>query len=192
MNDIRGAIALISAVGLWLAPSAYAQDDAIDLTVPIDARKEANRATGATLKSLDKLANHSLVCVDIKVTVDGSQPAAILTSNEGDMRRYPVDCRKGQLGSFPMASGVEYYLPNIGKVGKAEVDLEVFPGTRTTHPFNDVNCVASSEGGKSATFHISGFYLVRSHNFGDRRVIELRPAANGDGVSRKAAAACLE
>jgi len=125
------------------------------------------------------------------ITVDGSQPAAILTSNEGDMRRYPVDCRKGQLGSFPMAAGVEYYLPAIGTLGGAEIDLEVYPGTRTNHAFNDVSCIASSEGGNAATFRISGFYTVRTHDFGERRVVEFRPAL-GRGVSRQAAAACLE
>lgn len=171
--------------------AAHAQDAAVEMKVPIDARKESDRASGATLKALEKLQNHSLVCLDVKVTVDGSQPAAILTSNEGDMRRYPVDCRQGQLGSFPMSSGVEYYLPAVGKLGKADVDIDIYTGSRTDHPFNDVSCIESSEGGKAATFRISGFYTVRTNDFGDRRVVEFRPAS-GAGVNRKAAAACLQ
>ncbi len=177
-------------IGGLVAP-AHAQDGAIDLTVPVDGRKEADRASSATLKALDKLANHSLVCLDVRVTVDGSQATAILTSNEGDMRRYPVDCRKGQLGSFPMSSTIEYYLPAVGKIGKSEVDVEVYPGSRTSHPFNDVSCVSSSEGGNAATFRIAGFYTVRTQDFGDRRVVEFRPAT-GAGVTREAAAACLK
>lgn len=180
------------SVGLlaMLAEPAHAQDRAIDLSVSVDGRKESARASAAALKRLDKLENHSLVCLDIRVTVDGSQPAAILTSNEGDMRRYPVDCRASQLGSFPMSSAVEYYLPAIGKLGKAEVDVEVYPGSRTNHPFNDVSCIASDAGGRSATFRITGFYTVRSQDFGDRQVVEFRPAT-GKGVNRAAAAACL-
>ena len=188
----RCAAVLTSAMMLgMLSDVAQAQDAAIDLTVPIDARKEADRASGATLKTLDKLTNHALVCLDVKITVDGSQPAAILTSNEGDMRRYPVDCRKSQLGSFPMAASVEYYLPAVGKLGKSEVDLEVYPGSRTSNPFNDVSCISSNEGGKAATFRITGFYTVRKHDFGDRQVVEFRPAT-GKGVSRQAAANCLD
>ena len=184
------AAVLTSALLLGLAPEARAQG-ASDLDVTVDARKESNRASSATLKSLQALKNHSLVCLDVKITVDGSQPAAILTSNEGDMRRYPVDCRAGQLGSFPMAAGVEYYLPTVGKLGKSEVDIEVYPGTRTNHPFNDASCVASSEGGKAATFRLSGFYTVMTHDFGERRVVEFRPAT-GKGVNREAASNCLD
>jgi len=186
------AAVLTSAMLLgMLSDVAQAQDAAVEVKVSIDARKESDRATSKVLDKLSKLTNHALVCLDVRVTADGSQPAAILTSNEGDMRRYPVDCRRSQLGSFPMASSVEYYLPAIGKVGKAELDVEVYPGGRTDHPFNDVSCIASSEGGNAAVFHITGFYVVRKHDFGERQVVEFRPAT-GKGVSREAASACLQ
>lgn len=180
-----------SVLGLSLLAGPARADDAIDLDVAIDARKADNRANNATLRKLDKLANHSLVCLNIAVTTDGSQQAAILTATEGDRRRYPVDCRKGQLGSFPMAGGIEYYLPNIGTFGGAEVDLEIYPGTRTVHPFNDVDCEDSNQPAPAATFRIVGFYTVRSHDFGSRRVVEFRPAPVGGGVSREAAVKCL-
>lgn len=184
--------AMTAATALLLGTGSTAlAADAVELKLSIDGRKASDRASNATLKSLEKLANHSLVCLDVKVTVDGSQATAVLTSNEGDMRRYPVDCRASQLGSFPMSSAVEYYVPALGTLGKAEVDLEVYPGSRTSHPFNDVSCVASSEGAKSATLRITGFYTVRSQDFGERRVVEFRPA-KGEGVTRAAAAACLD
>jgi len=183
--------AAILAGGLLLASSGSAMaQDAVDMTVEVDARKASARASSATIKALEGLKNRALVCLDLQVTADGSQRGAILTASEGDVRRYPVDCRKGQLGSFPMAEGVEYYLPVVGKIGKTEVDIEVYPGMRTTHPFNDVRCVAASDG-DAAVFHISGFYTVMSHDFGERRVFEFRPAT-GKGVTREAAQACLE
>ena len=183
---------VIAALGC-VSATAAAQEAAKDLTIEIDGRKAANPpATSETLQTLTQLSNHSLVCMDVKITVDGSKPTAILTSNEGDLRRYPVDCRKGQMGSFPMAAGLEYYLPSVGTVDGAEIDVEIYPGSRTTNPFNDVDCVTSTAGAQAATFHLSGFYTVRSHNFGSRRVIEFRPAPQGDGVSRSAAARCLE
>ena len=189
MIDGRIVVAAGALLVTCLSAPAHAQDEV--LKIRADARTANMQTPAEQVAKLAGLRNYTLVCLDMMVAVDGRNPGAVLTANEGDTRRYPVDCRAGQYGSFKMVGGVEYYLPNIGKVDGKEVDLEIYPGTRTDHPFNDVDCSAHPDQPNSAVFHISGFYTVKQHDF-DRTVVELRPAPLGEGVTRAAAAACLQ
>jgi hypothetical protein len=183
-----------AALGSILASrTAQAQDGMKTVKVEIDGRKAKNRAGEAALESIASMQSFDLVCLDIQIVMDGSQPNAALASTESDTQRYPVACRPGRMGEFPMGSGVEYLLPNVGTVDKQSLSVLLFPGSRTEYRFNAVDCISDPQHAGAAVFRIRGFFTVDNKNLGDNRQIELRAASdqNEPSINRAAAAACL-
>jgi hypothetical protein len=150
--------------------------------VTIDRTVKGTVAAGGTRRSLSgmklgqfkKLSEKKKVYLDLKIRLDGKVKYAVMTSEEEDERRYNVDCRAGAYGRLPMGEGVEYYI-KTGKASGMRIDLSIFPGSRSTHPDNDVSCVADRGHPDSAILRVRGIYKVLNNDFGDRLVVELRP-----------------
>lgn len=194
----RGGIGLALAtamLGGGLASSAQAQDDGLKtVRLQVDGRKAKKRADDASLTALTSLDAFDLVCLNATVVMDGSQRGVALASTTGDVNRYPVACRPGRMGDYPMGSGVEYLLPGLGTVGQQTINLLVFPGSPSEHHYNSVSCVADPTDKGVAIFRIRGFFTVDSKDLADVREIDLRPASYGKeaAITRQAAAACLK
>ena len=182
-------------IGGAFGSEALAQDGMKVIKLEMDGRKARNRAGADVLKQLVALESFDLVCLNVAIKLNGTQPNAVLASTEDDNQRYTVACRPGsdRMGDYPMAPGVEYFLPNIGTTNRQLISLLAYPGSHTEQPFNSVDCVADPDDKKSALFRIRGFFTVDNKDLNDRREIELRPAtyANEPAITRQAAAKCL-
>ncbi len=158
------------AVGPSLAVDIFSSD--------LDKRKVAGRATRSML-SLNKgdflkLAKKKQVYLDIKVVLDGKSRYEVMTRTEDDTRRYNVGCRFGSWGQLPMGFGIEYFI-KTGFVGNEEVNLVVYPGSRTENPDNDVSCVYDKRFPKSAVLRVRGLYKITANNYPNRTDVQLRP-----------------
>ncbi len=175
---LMGLAALTSS--LLLAPHIGLQP-ALALekfTSDLDKRK----AGGGTTRSLvgvkkgdfKGLAAKKQVLIDIKVVLDGKTKYQVMTRSEGDTRRYNVGCRFGAWGQLPMGFGIEYFV-KTGIVGGEEVNLVVYPGSRSEHPDNDISCVFDKRFPKSAVLHLRGLYKVTANNYPNRTDVQFRP-----------------
>ncbi len=172
-------LAVITACSL-LAPEIGLQP-ALALekfTSDLDKRK----ADGGTTRSLvgvkagdfKSLANKKQVLLDIKVVLDGKTKYQVMTRSEDDPRRYNVGCRFGAWGQLPMGFGIEYFV-KTGIVDGEEVNLVIYPGSRSENPDNDISCVFDKRFPKSAVLHVRGLYKVTANNYPKRTDVQFRP-----------------
>ncbi|MCP4933341.1 MAG: hypothetical protein GY927_03845 [bacterium] len=170
---------------LLLAPKVGLQPSlALDkFTSDLDKRK----ADGSIKRSLvgikkgdfKSLSAKRQVLIDIKVVLDGKTKYQVMTRSEGDTRRYNVGCRFGAWGQLPMGFGIEYFV-KTGIVGGEEVNLVVYPGSRSEHPDNDISCVFDKRFPKSAVLHVRGLYKVTANNYPKRTDVQFRPISRAN------------
>ena len=148
----------------------------------LDKRKATrSRSSGATRSLVKKkktdflrLAKKTQVFIDIKVVLDGKTKYQVMTRTEDDTRRYNVGCRFGSWGQLPMGFGIEYFIKTDDASGE-EVNLVVYPGSRTEHPDNDISCVFDKRYEKSAVLRVRGLFKVTVNEYPNRTDIQLRP-----------------
>ena len=144
----------------------------------IDKRSSNARSTRSLVskKSSDfiGLAKKKQVYIDIKVVLDGKTKYEVMTRTEDDVRRYNVGCRFGSWGQLPMGFGIEYFIKTDDVQGE-EVNLVVYPGSRSEHPDNDISCVFDKAYPKSAILRVRGLYKVTANNYPKRTDVQLRP-----------------
>ncbi len=165
---------LLVAPQIGLQPS-FALDK---FTSDLDKRKADGSVTrslvGVKKGDFKSLASKKQVLIDIKVVLDGKIKYQVMTRNEDDARRYNVGCRFGAWGQLPMGFGIEYFV-KTGIVGGEEVNLILYPGSRSEHPDNDISCVFDKRFPKSAVLHLRGLYKVTANNYPKRTDVQFRP-----------------
>ncbi len=181
---IKKKLALLSLAVLTscllLAPQIGLQQAAAleKFTSDLDKRKGDGRTTrslvGVKKGDFKGLASKKQVLIDIKVVLDGKTKYQVMTRSEGDTRRYNVGCRFGAWGQLPMGFGIEYFV-KTGIVGGEEVNLVVYPGSRSEHPDNDISCVFDKRFPKSAVLHLRGLFKVTANNYPNRTDVQFRP-----------------
>lgn len=163
-----------------LAPGIGLQRSlALDIfTSELDKRKSPARLTrslvGVQKGDFSGLAKKKQVYIDVKVVLDGKTKYQVMTRSEDDTRRYNVGCRFGSWGQLPMGFGIEYFI-KTGDAQNEEINLIVYPGSRTEHPDNDISCVYDKRYPKSAVLRVRGLYKVTSNNYPKRTDVQLRP-----------------
>ncbi len=186
---IRKKFSLFASVLLTgcfvLSFSAIQPSFALDKFVSdLDMRtKSAQQATGSmvtkTVSDFLGLAKKKQVYIDVKVVLDGKTRYQVMTRTEGDTRRYNVGCRFGSWGQLPMGFGIEYFI-KTGDANKEEVNLVVYPGSRSQHPDNDISCVYDKRFPKDAILRVRGLYKVTANHYPNRTDVQLRPIARGN------------
>lgn len=154
--NLKYAVAAVML--LTVAPlAAHAAPEAI--IIELDKSKGAEPVKRPAADLVDKLAKSPLVCLDLRVKLDGQVPDTIKRSaeeaNPNAAARDLVPCGPQMTGQLTMGPGIEYYLTTQGASGN-RVDLSIYPGTRTEHISNDVAC-AMDETGK-AYFSVRGLF----------------------------------
>ncbi len=173
-----GCFVLSSA---FFVPSSFALDKFIS---DLDMRtKSAQKASGSmvtkTVKDFLGLAKKKRVYIDVQVILDGKTRYQVMTRSEGDTRRYNVGCRFGSWGQLPMGFGIEYFIKTSG-AGKEEVNLVVYPGSRSEQPDNDISCVYDKRFPKDAILRVRGLYKVTANHYPNRTDVQLRPISRSD------------
>jgi hypothetical protein len=178
-NILKLSLALLTGCFV-LSPGIDLQSAfALDMfTSDLDRRKPEARATRSLVAKkvgdFLALAKKKQVYIDIKVVLDGKTKYQVMTRTEDDTRRYNVGCRFGSWGQLPMGFGVEYFMRTDDVRGE-EVNLVVYPGSRTEHPDNDISCVYDKRFPKSAVLRVRGLYKVTVNNYPKRTDVQLRP-----------------
>ncbi len=132
-----------------------------------------------TVKDFLGLAKKKRVYIDVKVILDGKTRYQVMTRSEGDTRRYNVGCRFGSWGQLPMGFGIEYFI-KTGAASKEEVNLVVYPGSRSEHPDNDISCVYDKRFPKDAILRVRGLYKVTANHYPNRTDVQLRPISRNN------------
>ncbi|MDX2287598.1 MAG: hypothetical protein NW217_02075 [Hyphomicrobiaceae bacterium] len=158
---------------------AHAQDK---ISLEIDKRLGVQAGAGAGA-AVEKFARSSLICLDLKVRLDGRDPEALRRSAEEEnpyaVSRDLVPCGPQATGQLTMGPGVEYYLMAEGGGGSgARVDLSIYPGTRTEHIVNDVSCDFDADG-TTASFRARGLYRPMTNRYAD---VDVNGNATGGAV----------
>ncbi len=121
------------------------------------------------------LAKRKQVYLDVKVVLDNKKRYQVMTRTEGDTRRYNVGCRFGSWGQLPMGYGIEYFIKIGDGKNSREVNIVLYPGSRTDHPDNDISCVYDKRYAKSAVLRVRGLYKVTTNEYPNRTDVQLRP-----------------
>ena len=151
-------------------------------TAEVDKRvRTAGQATRSLFRKKGAdflaLARRRQVYLDVKVILDGKKRYQVMTRTEGDMRRYNVACRFGSWGQLPMGYGIEYFIRIGDGKSSREVNIVLYPGSRTDHPDNDISCVYDRRYPKSAVLRVRGLYKVTTNEYPNRTDVQLRPIA---------------
>lgn len=188
---------LLSLLCASVAPAgAFAASETVSLELD---RRSGALPDPASAQKVEKLAITPLVCLDLKVRLDGLQSDAVRRSAEEDnpsvVSRDLVPCGPAMTGQLGMGPGIEYYVVTQGAAG-SRIDLSIYPGSRTEHVANDVACVFDADG-KSASFRARGLYTTITNRYAD---VDGEGKPNGKAVlsvqlrpivgSREEAAAC--
>lgn len=169
-----GCFVLSSAV---FVPSSFALEV---FTAEVDKRiTKEKRATRSLFKKKGDdflaLTKRKQVYIDVKVVLDNKKRYQVMTRTEGDTRRYNVGCRFGSWGQLPMGYGIEYFIKIGDGKNSREVNIVLYPGSRTDHPDNDISCVYDKRYGKSAVLRVRGLYKVTTNEYPNRTDVQLRP-----------------
>jgi len=173
------SIAVLTSCFLLAPQISVERSLALDVfTSDLDKRKAGGRVTRSLLGSkagdFQNLAKKKLVLLDIKVVLDGKTKYQVMTRTEDDTRRYNVACRFGSWGQLPMGFGIEYFV-KTGVVAGEEINLIIYPGSRSENPDNDVSCVYDKRFPKSAILRVRGLYKVTANNYPNRTDVQFRP-----------------
>lgn len=162
--------------GLWHAKPVSAADYFTKFSGNIDRTSgpKTRKFIGKSAEDFEKLSKVPATCLDIKISLDANSKYKVLTSSEDIDKRFNVDCRPGTYGRLPMGEGVEYYVRSEGEKGK-KIELSVYPGTRTTHIYNDIACTYDPNEKDVAILRIRGFYAVLTNTYPEVTVVQLRP-----------------
>ena len=172
------------------SPSAAALEV---FTAEVDKRvKSEKQATRSLFKRKGDdflaLSRQKQVYLDVRVILDGKKRYQVMTRTEGDTRRYNVGCRFGSWGQLPMGYGIEYFIKIGDGRNSREVNIVLYPGSRTDHPDNDISCVYDKRYPKSAVLRVRGLYKVTTNEYPNRTDVQLRPILrrNLSAADRKA------
>jgi len=158
--------------GVDAAPRSF--DNA---AVKVDKTREGEAARTLTPASAvaQQLLGKRYVNLDLEVLIDGSNEDAVQTSIEPADRRYPAKCGPGIFGSQIMTPDIEYFFTSADEAGK-QVRVSIYPGSRTTFPFNKVTCLPGPRA-NTAIFKVQGYYLVDKDDLGTEFELQLRALA---------------
>ncbi len=173
---LAGCFTIMPGTGIQISAALDIFNGEIDKRKGVTKRPQrATRSLVSKKKSdFTALATKKQVLIDISVVLDGKTRYQVLTRTEDDNRRYNVGCRFGAWGQLPMGFGVEYFIAT-SDAGGEEVNLVVYPGSRSENPDNDVSCVYNKKYPKSAVLRVRGLYKVTVNNYPKRTDIQLRP-----------------
>ena len=176
-NNMIFSLAILA--GCFVLAPSVTPSKALDLfDSNIDKRKAAGPSTRALVGKSGGdflgLAKKKQVYIDIKVVLDDKTKYEVMTRTEDDVRRYNVGCRFGSWGQLPMGFGIEYFIKTDDVQGE-EINLVVYPGSRTEHPDNDISCVYDKAYPKSAVLRVRGLFKVTANNYPKRTDVQLRP-----------------
>lgn len=178
-NNVLLGLAVLTGCFIFAPGIGIQSSLALDVfSSDLDKRKSAGGVTRSLVakKKADflALAKKKQVYIDIKVVLDGKTKYQVMTRSEDDTRRYNVGCRYGSWGQLPMGFGIEYFVKTNGAQGE-EVNLVVYPGSRTEHPDNDISCVFDKRYPKSAVLRVRGLFKVTANSYPKRTDVQLRP-----------------
>jgi hypothetical protein len=146
----------------------------------IDRSEAGKRTATLSVGEFEELSSLDKACLDFAVFLDGKSDYDVMWSKEDLEQRFNVGCTLETTGQLEMGPDIEYYIRSQAEDGR--MDLSVYPGERSRHPYNDVACVTGESidprFAAYAAFRVRGFYSILTSDFGEFKVVQLRPPAN--------------